>query len=200
VVLVAGATIATIAVVRGSGSEPSTAQGPGADGGNPGGEQTGGAAEPSSGPAEPTDAEVETGRRAVAMEFTVTAIHTPPGQEGQYGTVGERSDAVWLLTGPCDGDGPCSVEHCINENACSFDFTLTPTGSGYTGQFEFSWFDRPWPECGAVRVAVGVAVTEGDEGPALSGTYTQSHGAPLGYDGNVSHCNIALTDASFRSV
>jgi len=200
VVLVVGGTTLAVALTRGSdgtgAAQRSGAGDPGGSTGNDPGE-TDGSGEPS----EPVDeAPAEADRRPVPMEFTVTAIRTPPGQEGGYGSVGDTSDALWLLTGPCDGDGPCAVEHCINEAACTFEFTLTPAGSGYTGQFEFSWFDNPWPECGAVRVAVALTVSEGATGPAYSGTFTQSHGAPLGYDGNVSHCNIALTDASFRSV
>ena len=197
VVLVVGGTTAAVALTQGSGDGTGTAQQPtagGSTGADPGGTDS---SEPRN-PVEEPPAEAD--RRPVPMQFTVTAIRTPPGQEGQYGSVGETSDALWLLTGPCDGEGACAVEHCINENACSFDFTLTPGGSGYTGQFEFSWFDNPWPECGAVRVAVAVTVSDEAAGPTYAGTFTQSHGTALGYDGNVSHCNIALTDASFRSV
>lgn len=196
-VLVA-ATVAVVTLGGGGGDEPAPSgpdagaavSGPAPDGGNgsPGGDDaaSGGGA---------------TGPREVPMAFTVTAVRTAPGAAADdVPTVGQQSDALWLLEGPCDGEGACTLQHCVNARACTFEAELAPTGNGYTGQREFSWFDRPWPECGAVRVAIEVTVSGGADDREYSGTYRQDHGTPLGSDGRGNFCNIPLVDHSFRSV
>jgi hypothetical protein len=124
----------------------------------------------------------------------VTAVRAAPGFEDRI-SVGSSYSASWVLTGPCDGEGPCTVQHCRAEDACIYQAAFTPTGSGYAGQFEFSAFGRPWPECGAVRIAVEVDIA----GDRINGTFTQQHAAPLGYDGALTRCDFAVFDSAFTS-
>ncbi|MGY1741978.1 MULTISPECIES: hypothetical protein [unclassified Blastococcus] len=135
------------------------------------------------------------GTRRVEVLFTVTAVRAAPGLEDRV-TVGSSFPSTFVLTGACDGDGPCTVRLCRAEDVCLDEVAFTPTGSGYTGQFESSAFGRPWPECGAVRTVVEVAV----DGDRLSGTAVQQHPAPLGFDGGTSVCDFVVYDTSFASV
>ena len=143
----------------------------------------------------------DTGPREVVVETTFTAAESapgvPPGGNG-FPEVGDVQTTTWILTGPCDGQGPCSVEECVDETTCRPESTFTPTGSGYTGTVESSFFGRPWPECGSVRTVYEFTVSQVGDTTEIAGTTTQTSGAVLGQNGT-EFCSITIYETSFAS-
>lgn len=76
---------------------------------------------------------VDPGPRTVPVTLTAVSVTPPPGfgPDPAFGTVGEVRSRTWNLTGPCDGTGACTIEHCTAPGTCLPPLVATPNGSGY---------------------------------------------------------------------
>jgi hypothetical protein len=177
----------------------------------------GGGGDPDPGPvvaattaAEPTTAApstsepppVETGPRDVPVTITITAVTPPPGfgPDPTFGTVGEVRARTWTITGPCDGEGPCDIQHCRGPGDCTLTFTGVPTGDGYTAAVTapVAWAA---PECagGEITSTLDVVLTGTPDDFAMTGTWVESTSNQLltGSDGR--QCGIYLLTTSMSS-
>jgi hypothetical protein len=119
---------------------------------------------------------VETGPREIPIAMTFTQI-TPPagfGPDPAYGTVGQVIERTWTVTGPCDGTGPCEVQHCQAPGECSATFAGEPQGSGYVGTFTLP---IQWgaPECtgGTVNTTVTWAISGEGDAVVVTGSWVE---------------------------
>jgi hypothetical protein len=150
---------------------------------------------------ETTTPNAETGPRTVPITFTTTKVTPPPGfgPDPTQGSVGDVLTFSWTLTGPCDGAGPCDIEHC-DATECGEPITGQREGAGYAARFSSS---VSWeaPDCAERTIdnTVTWAVTgEGDD-VAVTGTWVQQAAQVLfpGTDG--SQCGLYLNEWSIAS-
>ena len=102
---------------------------------------------------------------------------------------------TWTITGPCDGSGPCDVQHCQAPGDCSQTFTGQPSAGGYT-----STVTNPvqWgaPECTGGTIDTTLTWVFAGEGAATTVTGTWVETAPqvlfVGSDGR--DCGVYLTE------
>lgn len=154
--------------------------------------------------AAPTTSEppVETGPRDVPVTITITAVSVPPGlaPDPTFGTVGEVRERSWTITGPCDGEGPCDIQHCRGPGDCTLTFTGVPTGNGYTAAVTtpVAWAA---PECtgGEITSTLDFVLTGTTESFGMTGTWTETSPTQVltGSDGRV--CGIYLLTTSMSS-
>jgi hypothetical protein len=145
---------------------------------------------------------VETGPRDIPVNVTYAVITPPPGfaQDPQYGTVGEVLPRTWIVTGPCDGAGPCQVQHCQAAGQCGLTFVGAPQGGGYVHQFT-SPVQWGAPECtgGSIENVVTWTVTGEGEDITVSGSWVETAAQVLftGSDGR--DCGLYLAEYSIAS-
>jgi hypothetical protein len=137
----------------------------------------------------------------VPILLTTTTFTPPPGfgPDPSLGTVGEVRPRTWVLTGPCDGTGPCSVEHCVAPGECRPPLAATPTGSGeYTATSTGPVF---WanPACtgGSITATITFRVAGPPEAPTVTGTWVES-ADPVVLPG-AARCGIYLGTFSLAS-
>ena len=145
---------------------------------------------------------VETGPRDIPVNLTQTKITPPPGfgQDPAYGTVGEVRPRVWTITGPCDGTGPCEVQHCQAPGECGVAFTGEPQGSGYVARFStpVQWGA---PECtgGAIDNTITWEISGTGDDVVLTGSWVEQAAQVLftGSDGR--DCWLYLAEFTLAS-
>lgn len=194
VVVVAAAAVTVFLVTRGArDADPAAAAG---------GVQTSAQTTTTSAAPTTTTPAVETGPRDIAIAMTFTQITPPPGfgQDPAYGTVGQVITRTWTVTGPCDGAGPCDVQHCQEPGNCATTFTGTPQGSGYVSRFTTS---VQWgaPECtgGTIDNTITWAFSgEGDD-VVVTGSWVEQAPQVLftGSDGR--DCGLYLAELTIAS-
>ncbi len=195
VVVVAAAALTVFLVTRGDDDNDPTAAGAVQTS-----EQTT-ATSPTAAPTTTTPP-VETGPRDIPIAMTFTQITPPPGfgPDPAYGTVGQVITRTWTVTGPCDGAGPCDVQHCQEPGSCSATFTGTPQGSGYVSRFTtpVQWGA---PECtgGTIDNTITWAFSgEGDD-LVVTGSWVEQASQVLftGSDGR--DCGLYLAELTIAS-
>jgi hypothetical protein len=160
------------------------------------------AAPPTAAPTTSAPPPVETGPREVPVTLTITAVTPPPGfgPDPAFGTVGEIRARTWTITGPCDGEGPCDIQHCRGPGDCTLTFTGVPTGDGYTAAVTtpVAWAA---PECtgGEITSTLDFTLTGSAEAFGMTGTWTETTSNPrlTGSDGR--DCGIYLLTTSMSS-
>lgn len=155
-------------------------------------------------PAAPTTTTppVETGPRDIPIAMTFTSITPPPGfgPDPAYGTVGQVLDRTWTVTGPCDGSGPCDVQHCQEPGNCATTFSGVPEGPGYVARFTtpVQWGA---PECTGGAIDNTITWAFSGEGDAVTVTGTWVEQAPqvlfTGSDGR--ECGLYLAELTIAS-
>lgn len=145
---------------------------------------------------------MDVGPREVPVTLTVTSVTPPPGfaTDPAFGTVGEVRARTWTITGPCDGEGPCEVQHCRAPGDCTLTFAMQPAAGGYTAT---ATYPVQWaaPECsgGEISTAIEFTPTGTPDSFAMTGTWTESTAQQLltGSDGR--ECGIYLLTSSMTS-
>jgi hypothetical protein len=145
---------------------------------------------------------VDPGPRTVAVVLTTVSVTPPPGfpPDPTFGTAGEVRSRTWTLTGPCDGKGACTVEHCTAPGQCVPPFDATPNGTGYaaTVVIPVNWTT---PECSGGEITDTITFTvSGDPAtPQIAGDWVET-ASPVqltGVDGRA--CGIYLGHYSVAS-
>jgi hypothetical protein len=130
----------------------------------------------------------------VPVTLTTVGVTPPPGfpPDPAFGTAGELRSRTWTLTGPCDGTGPCSVEHCTAPGTCLPPIVATPSGTGYAATLVIpvNWAS---PDCQGVGGEITDTITFTVSGdpltPQIAGewvenastlVFTAANGAPCG--------------------
>jgi len=114
----------------------------------------------------------------VIMRMTAVDIITPPGPPPDVGIEpGESVRHLWTFTGPCDGEGDCRMQGPC-PGYCNFDIVGTPTGSGYTGSYDYLF--QGDPECGTVTVALELTVSRTARSVKAEGTWVETPPAQFG--------------------
>ena len=145
---------------------------------------------------------VETGPRDVPITMTITNITPPPGfgQDPAFGTIGDVLPRTWTISGPCDGTGPCDVQHCQAPGSCSVTFTGQPGAGSYTATFS-SPVQWQVPECvgGTIDTVITFAFAGEGEARTVSGTWVESAPQVLftGSDGR--DCGVYLSELQIAS-
>jgi hypothetical protein len=193
-VVVAAAVALTLFLVTRNGDDPDPAA---AAGGVQTSEVTTTSAAPTT-----TTPPVETGPRDIAITMTFTKITPPPGfgPDPAYGTVGQVITRTWTVTGPCDGAGPCDIQHCSEPGNCPTTFTGTPQGAGYVSRFT-SPVQWGAPECtgGTIDNTITWAFSgEGDD-VVVTGSWVEQATQVLftGSDGR--DCGLYLAELTIAS-
>ena len=145
---------------------------------------------------------VETGPRDIPINLTQTKLTPPPGfgPDPAYGTVGEVRPRVWTITGPCDGSGPCDVQHCQAPGQCGVTFSGVPEGSGYVARFSVP---VQWgaPECtgGAIDNTVTWSISGTGDDVVVTGSWVEQAAQVLftGSDGR--DCGLYLAEFTVAS-
>ncbi|MGY1618512.1 hypothetical protein ACI797_17385 [Geodermatophilus sp. SYSU D00691] len=145
---------------------------------------------------------VDPGPRTVPMTLTTVAITAPPGfaPDPTFGTVGEVRQRTWTLTGPCDGTGPCTVEHCAAPGQCVLPLVGTPTGTGYaatlTGPVNWSTADCVG---GEITSTVTFTVSGDPLAPVIAGEWVEDSAVPVLPGLSGAQCGIYLGRYTFAS-
>ena len=147
---------------------------------------------------------VDPGPRTVPVTLTTVSVTPPPGfaPDPTFGTVGEVRQRTWRLTGPCDGAGPCSFEHCTAPDVCQPPIVATPNGAGYVGTrvVPVGWTS---PNCNSVGGQILDTVTftvSGDPAtPQIAGEWVESASPVLFTAPNGGPCGIYLARYSITS-
>jgi len=142
------------------------------------------------------------GPRTVPVTLTTISVTPPPGfpPDATFGTVGEVRARTWTLTGPCDGSGACTVEHCTAPGTCLPPLVATPNGAGYAATLvvPVNWAS---PDCTGGEITDTVTFTvAGDPGaPQIAGDWVEN-ASPLQFTGaNGTPCGIYLGHYSLTS-
>ncbi len=155
-------------------------------------------------PAAPTTTTppVDTGPRDIPIAMTFVEI-TPPegfGPDPAYGTVGQVINRTWTVSGPCDGTGPCDVQHCQEPGNCTTTFTGEPQGGGYVARFSTP-VEWGAPECtgGTIDNTITWAFSGDGDDATLTGSWVEQATQVLftGSDGR--ECGLYLAELTIAS-
>jgi hypothetical protein len=200
IALIAGAAVAVVAAVvvavvlfTGGDDEPGTVAAPVAT------------SEAPTTSAAPTTTEppVDTGPREIPVTATVTTVTPPPGfgPDPTYGTPGDQLPGrTWILTGACDGSGPCDVQHCQAPGQCGVAFTGQPQGGQYVGTFT-SPVQWGAPECTGGEIDNIITFTLTGEGDAvrMTGTWVEQADQVLFVGSDGRDCGLYLAEFALSS-
>jgi hypothetical protein len=145
---------------------------------------------------------VETGPRDIPITLTYTNITPPPGfaQDPTYGTVGQVLPRTWTVTGPCDGAGPCEVQHCQAPGQCGLTLSGVPEGGSYVSRF-----DSPvqWgaPECtgGVINNTVTWSITGEGPNQVVTGSWVEQAAQVLFVGSDGRDCGLYLAEFTIAS-
>jgi hypothetical protein len=145
---------------------------------------------------------VDPGPRTVPVTLTTVSVTPPPGfaPDATFGTVGEVRARTWTLTGPCDGAGACSIQHCTAPGTCLAAFVATPNGSGYVASLVTPIYWQS-PDCSGGQLTDTISFTvSGDPiAPQITGDWVEN-AAPLTFTGaNGTPCGVYLAHYSVAS-
>ena len=145
---------------------------------------------------------VETGPRDIPITLTYTAITPPPGfaQDPAFGTVGQVLPRTWTVTGPCDGQGPCEVQHCQAPGQCGLTLSGQPEAGNYVSRFS-SPVQWGAPECtgGQIENTVTWSITGEGTNLTVTGSWVEQASQVLftGSDGR--DCGLYLAEFTIAS-
>jgi hypothetical protein len=191
------AAVVTVLLVTGNDTDPDQTGAAGAQTTA----QTSGGATTSAAPTTTTPA-VQTGPRDIPISMTFANITPPPGfgPDPAYGTVGQVISRSWTITGPCDGTGPCDVQHCQAPGQCSTTFSGVPQGGNYVAQFS-SPIQWGAPECtgGTIDNTITWAFSGEGDAVTVTGSWVESATQVLftGSDGR--ECGLYLAELTIAS-
>lgn len=191
VVVVAAAAVTVFLVTRDDASDPTAV----------GAVQTSEQTTTSAAPTTTTPA-VDTGPRDIPIAMTFVEVTPPPGfgPDPAYGTPGQVVNRTWTVTGPCDGAGPCDVQHCQEPGTCAPAFTGEPQGGGYVARFSTP-VEWGAPECtgGTIDNTITWAFSGEGDAVTLTGSWVEQATQVLftGSDGR--DCGLYLAELTIAS-
>lgn len=146
---------------------------------------------------------VETGPRDIPITMTITAVTPPPGfaPDPTFGTVGDLLERSWTITGPCDGTGGCTIQHCRAPGDCTPPLEAASQGGGSYVSRTTDPVQWQAPECtgGTIDTTITFVIAGTGDALTLSGTWVETAPQVLftGSDGR--DCGVYLSELSFTS-